>query len=212
LSLKNVMKILVPVALILITGCVQKVPLSVTNSLERYDIHCIYISRSSHSYWGSNHLPETDILAPGKTAEVMVTPGVYDVQVVDQDGDTYTLNDITIEGNGYEWMVTIDQIDQATTSVNTTGSCAVTIRNDLGNWDITGVWISQEYSQEWGDNHITGEILNPDDSYTAYVEEGTYDVYLEDEDGDTYTRWGISVGGQGYNWNVTLDDLDSSGG
>lgn len=199
-----------------LSGCFEKVPLSVTNGLEMYDIHVIYISRNSDNIWGTNHLPGTDILEPGKTAEVLVSPGIYDIQVTDQDGDTYTLNDVTIGDEGYNWTVTIAQIDPVQTAVsgsaNITGSCPVTFTNDLGSWDITGVYISPSDSDSWGDNHIQGEILYPGDTFTAYVESNTYDIYLEDEDGDTYTRWEVYIGNSGYQWEVTLSDIDSSGG
>ena len=213
------MKVSIPAAaivmsLLLAAGCFEKVPLSITNGLEIYDVHCVYISRTNDNVWGTNHLPGTDILEPGKTAEVMVVPGEYDIQVLDQDGDTYTLNDVQVGTDGFQWTVTIDQIDQESTTaaVHSTGECEVIITNDLSSWDIEGIWISRSDSDSWGDNHLQGETLYPGDTYTAYVEPGLYDIYLEDEDTDTYTKYGISIGTNGFNWNVTLDDLDSSGG
>ena len=201
------------VSLTLLSGCFEKVPLTVTNGLENYSIHIIYISRSTDSVWGTNHLPGTDILEPERTAEVMLTEGLYDIQVTDEDGDTYTLNDVKIGKEGYSWTVTIDQIDQVQTgSAGTPGSCPVALTNDLGSWDITGVYISPANSDSWGSNHINNEVLFPGDTYTAYVASDTYDIYLEDEDGDTYTRWDVYIGGAGYTWEVTLQDMDSSGG
>lgn len=203
-----------PVLLLLLTGCFEKVPLSVTNGLETYDIHVIYISRSSDSVWGTNHLPGTDILEPGRTAEVMVTTGLYDIQVIDQDGDTYTLNDVRIDEGGFNWTVTLDQMDAtnpAGGSSTAAGTCPVTLSNALGSWDITEIYISPSDSDSWGDEHLRGEILYPGDTYTAYVEPGNYDIYLMDHEGDTYTRWEIYVGNSGYQWNVTLGDLDSGG-
>lgn len=213
---RSITLLLAAVSMALVCGCFEKVPLSVTNGLGDYDIHVIYISRSTDDVWGTNHLPGTDILEPGRTAEVMVTAGVYDIQATDEDGDTYTLNDVKVDGDGFDWTVTIDQIDPVQVSSSggapISGSCPVTLTNDLGSWDITGVYISPSDSDSWGENHIQGEILYPGDTYTAYVEQNTYDIYLEDEDGDTYTRWGIYVGSNGYTWEITLSDLDSSGG
>jgi hypothetical protein len=210
--------VLLTAALILLfSGCFQKVPLSVTNGLERYNIHGIYISRSNDTVWGTNHLPGTDILTPGRTAEVMVIPGTYDLRVSDQDGDSYSLYDIRVGNDGFNWTVTIDQIDPPASSGTgadpaIAGSAPLLIRNDLGSWDITGVWISPADSDSWGNNHIEGEILRPGDTYTAYVRPAIYDIYLEDEDGDTYTRWEVLVDETGYTWNAALSDIDSSGG
>lgn len=211
---KSILAVTVVLSLLLAGGCFEKVPLSITNGLENYDIHCVYISRSNDSVWGTNHLPGTDILEPGKMAEVMVAPGTYDIQVMDQDGDTYTLNDIHVDDQGYQWTVTINQIDpeSATSAAQTAGECEVTITNDLSSWDIRGIWISPSDSDTWGDDHLQGELLYPGDTYTAYVQQDIYDIYLEDEDGDTYTKWGVGVGTSGFTWDVTLDDIDSSGG
>lgn len=213
---KILLRLLTIAILLFSTACIQKVPLVVTNGLLDYNIYCIYISRGTDDVWGSNHLPGTDILEPGKEAEVLVRPGVYDIQAVDQDGDTYTLRDIRIAGDGFNWTVTLGNIDDALASspsnLQHAGQSPLTIKNNLGSWDVHGIWISPSTGSEWGDNHLGDEILYQGDSYTAYVQPDTYDIYLEDEDGDTYTRWDVSVGQNGYSWDVTLDDIDSSGG
>ena len=211
--MKPVFFILSFLALFLSTGCAEKVPLSVTNGLESYNIYCVYISRGTDTVWGSNHLPGTDILEPGKTAEVLVVPGTYDIQATDEDGDTYTLRDVDVRPTGFSWTVTLEDIDSASSqSGANAGRCPVTVTNDLNNWDIHGIWISSSNGENWGSNHIDGEILYPGDTYTAYVEADTYDIYIEDEDGDTYTKYSIFIDGNGYTWDVSLNDIDSSGG
>ncbi len=150
MSRKTIFTVIALAAMLLAGGCFEKVPFTVTNELGSYDIHIVYISRSSDDVWGTNRLPGTDVLAPGRTAEVMVTPGTYDIQVTDEDGDTYTLNDVSIGSEGFDWTVTIEQIDAAAApQPMNTGSCPVIIKNDLGSWDITGVWISDTYSDSW---------------------------------------------------------------
>ncbi|PIE53077.1 hypothetical protein CSA37_02980 [Candidatus Fermentibacteria bacterium] len=204
---------LAAVVLLSLSGCYEKVPLKVTNGLEMYDIHCIYISRNSDDVWGTNHLPGTDILGPGRTAEILVLPGRYDIQAMDQDGDTYTLNDVQVPSDGFEWTVTIDQIDANTTTqaAASAGNCSIIITNDLGGWNIEGIWISSSESSSWGENYLQGEILYQGDSFTAFVQPDTYDIYLIDNDDDTYTRWGVTVTESGYDWKVTLSDLDGGG-
>ncbi len=213
---KTLFGILTSAIILFSTGCLEKVPLTVTNGLEHYDIHCVYISRGTDDVWGSNHLPGTDVLQPGKVAEVMVQPGVYDLQVMDEDGDTYTLREIRIGADGFEWTVTMESIDEtgspsSVTNLQNAGQCPITITNNLGSWDVYGVWISPSDGDGWGDNHLGEEILYQGDSYTAYVQSNTYDIYIEDEDGDTYTRWGVVVESDGYTWDVSLCDIDSGG-
>lgn len=197
--------------ILLLTSCLEKVPLSVTNGLENYDIQCIYISRGTDRVWGTNHLPVTDLLEPGKTAEVMVRPGVYDLQVIDEDGDTYTLMDISIGSDGFNWTVALADMDGKTSSTANilhAGQCPFTITNNLDNRNVNGIWISPSEGKDWGDNHLGGEILYPGDTYTAYVQSNTYDIYLEDLHGDTYTRRSTFVDMTGHTWNVRLSDSD----
>jgi hypothetical protein len=197
------------------TGCFDKVPLTVTNGLQDYNIHCIYISRDSDNLWGTNHLPGTDILEPDKSAEVMVAQGVYDIQVTDEDGDTYTIRGVTVGSDGFNWIVTLENLDQTTPStpanLQNAGPCPVVVTNSLGSWNITGIWISPAASESWGDNYLGAELLYPGDTYTANVQPGFYDIYLEDEDGDTYTRLDVEVTSIGYTWEAALSDLDSGG-
>ncbi len=194
-----------------LTGCLEKVPLSVTNGLENYHIQCIYISRGTDHVWGTNHLPGTDLLEPGKTAEVMVRPGVYDVQVIDEDGDTYTLMDIRVGSDGFNWTVALAQMDEKTSSTANllhAGQCPLTVTNDLSNRNVIGIWISLSNSKDRGDNYLGGEILYPGDTYTAYLQSSTYDIYLEDHHEDTYTRRSTFVDITGHTWNVRFSDSD----
>jgi len=199
---------LIPVICVaLLASCMEKAPLVITNGLENYDITCVYISRGTDSFWGTNHLPGVDILAPGHEAEVMVRPGVYDLQVTDEDGDTYTLQDIRIGANGFNWTVTMDGIDLAT-AVQYAGHCAVSVTNSLPDQNLDGIWLSPSTGGDWGSNHIDGEVLYPGDTYTAYVTADTYDIHVEDEFGKTYTRWDATVNSQGYTWQITIKDAD----
>jgi len=88
------------------------------------------------------------------------------------------------------------------------GTVPVKITNDLGSWDIRGIYISPSDNDSWGDNHLAGEILYPGDDVTINVPAGTYDIKVVDEDGDSYTLWGVEIGADGYQWAVTLADID----
>jgi len=82
----------------------------------------------------------------------------------------------------------------------------VTIANDLGAWDITEVYIDPA-GQPWTENLITATVV-PGDSVTLSIRSGTFDIRCVDEDGDTYTRREVVIGGEGYVWNVTLAHMD----
>lgn len=90
-----------------------------------------------------------------------------------------------------------------------TGSATVTLTNGLGNWTIYYAYVSPSSSSEWGEDALGSETLAPGGVLTVRVDPGTYDIMLQDEDGDTYTRYNVQVGSSGYSWEVTLADLDS---
>ena len=86
------------------------------------------------------------------------------------------------------------------------GNVPVKIINDLGAWNIEEVKIDLS-DQPWGENRIS-ETIEAGDDVTINVPVGTYDIMIVDEDGDTYTRWGQEIGTDGYEWAVTLSDID----
>ena len=86
------------------------------------------------------------------------------------------------------------------------GNVPVKITNDLGAWNIEEVLIDLS-ENPWGENLLT-ETLTPGDDETFMVAPGTYDIMLIDEDGDEYTRWEVEIGSGGYDWAVTLEDMN----
>ncbi len=210
----TILTVLAAVFMVFTTGCLKKIPLSVTNGLEDCSINCVYISRGWDSVWGSNHLPGTDVLEPGKTAEVMIQPGVYDLQVIDKNGDTYTLNDIRIGSDGFNWTVTVGDMDPITSSMSImdyAGQYPIAITNNLSQLEINGIWISPSYRDNRGNNHLQGEVLFPGDTYTIYVESAVYDIFIEDTKGNTYTRTERNITDlDGYSWNVSAAHADQN--
>ena len=72
---------------------------------------------------------------------------------------------------------------------------------------IDGIFM-REVIQPRRDDRLGADILTAESQITVWVDPGTYDMQVEDEDGDTYTLWGVEVGEDGYTWNVTLADMD----
>ena len=212
MSRTTILTVLAASFLILTTGCLEKTSLSVTNSLETCNITCVYISRGWNTVWGSNHLPGTDVLEPGQTAEVMVQPGVYDLQVIDENSDTYTLNDIRVGADGFNWTVTVSDMDLISSSVSImdyAGQCPIAITSNLNQLEINGIWISPSDHDDWGNNHLQGEVLFPGDTYTIYVQSASYDIFIEDTKGNTYTRRRRNVTElDGYSWSVSTSHAD----
>jgi len=293
-------------------------PVTIVNGLGSWDIFFVYVDPSS-APWGDDRLG-SDILQPGDEITVLVDPGTYDMRVEDEDGDTYTKWEIEVGANGYQWEVTLAEMDASppqslemtssersylsskhnelndiiqTSEFDTygfeaggpyhewleelenwrdrsgisvsaktiagelvqlatahaigdrsnaewldstitadlmthstdgggaslmpvpedytvgEGSAPVTFTNDLGGWDIYGVLIDPSTEPQWGEERLGAEyMLTGGQSVTVMVDPGTYDMQVIDEDEDTYMKWEVTVGEEGYDWSVTLSDLD----
>lgn len=189
--------------------------ITITNGLEDYDIYYIQIDPSD-SPWGDDRLGEDEILEPGESFTLEITEGTWDIMVTDEDLDTYTLWLVDIGPEGYEWNVTLDDMDSGWEEeeylepilIETgEGDAPVVITNNIGGYVIYFVYVSLS-EEAWGDDLLGMEILDQDDVITVWVDPGLYDIQVEDEDGDTYTLWEVEVGIDGYYWSVTLDDMD----
>ncbi len=96
-----------------------------------------------------------------------------------------------------------------TSGTSTGGNAPVTIYNDLGNWTIYYVYCSSSSDSNWGSDRLGSRTISPGDSFTFNVSSGdTYDIYCKDEDGDTYSLYGIWIGNDGFYWSVDLGDID----
>ncbi|MFO7627011.1 MAG: hypothetical protein R6V62_07125 [Candidatus Fermentibacteraceae bacterium] len=194
-------------ALLLLACCgAQKAPIGVMNKLEVEFIIAVQ-TRVPGGEWSSNQIESS--LRPGVSQSFMAAPGNLEIMATDNLGRTYILRDATLTAEGIVWEVTPDT--RAAADSPWAGDCAITITNDLGAWRITKVYCSPSDASEWGDNWITSPIP-ASESVTINVEPGTYDIRVEDNDGDTYTRWSVEVTPQGFNWSPTLQDIDASGG
>jgi len=226
MALKTTLALLTLLALV--AGCGEQTPqpapveqpetpaevdVTITNALGDYDIVSILVDPSDQP-WSENRLG-MEILAPGEEFTVKVLPGTWDIMITDEDYDTYTLWQVEIGEDGFAWDVILEDMDEVWTEENAEplrfdvgeGEAFVEITNGLEAWDIYYVYVDPSNSP-WGDDRLGSEIMLPGDVLTVHLEPGTYDLRCEDEEGDTYTLWGIEIGPDGYFWNVTLDDWD----
>ncbi len=92
----------------LFTGCGAQAPVKITNDLGAWNIEEVYVDPSSDP-WGENLI--TEIMVPGDEFTVNVSPGTYDLKVIDEDGDSYTLYLVEIPAEGFNWVIDLDGID-----------------------------------------------------------------------------------------------------
>ena len=179
-------------------------PITLTNNLVDYDMWYLYVdptgTEPTTEYMGSN------IVFPDEKITVWVEPGSYDIQVVDDTDSTYTYEAVAVsETAGADVSVKPEDIDE-TRPVPVPAT--VTVRNDLGSWDISYIYIDPS-DAPWSEDRLGARILMPGESFDVEITTGTWDMKAEDEDGDTYTLWTQEIGPEGFVWSVTLDQMDT---
>lgn len=185
-------------------GLSEDVTITVENGLGNWNVFYLYCSNSDDDSWGEDILGD-EILAPNESLTFTVQSGEwYDFLAEDEDGDSYVLFDEFIDGD-FTWVIDFDYMDMEEMPE---GDAEVTIYNDLGDWSIWYVYCDPT-SSDWTEDRLGSEVLHPGNEFTFYVPAGdSYDIKVEDEDGDSYTIWGVDIDESGYYWEVTLSDLD----
>lgn len=179
--------------------------IQITNNLGDYAIYWVNVVEAGGDlYWDSTEYCQSIIVYEGEVLNILIAPGTYDIMIEDVDGDTYTRYGVEINRESYAWNVALGDMDIADYAE---GTAPVTIHNGLGSWNIW--YIQCDLSTDaWGQDRLGSEILEAGSEFTFYVNPGTYDIRCEDEDGDTYTVWGVEIPATGYYWSVTLDQMD----
>jgi hypothetical protein len=76
----------------------------------RWEIHHVFLSPSDEQSWGEDQL-EDEILAPG---EVLTLTGIdcdlYDVKIVDQEGDACILEEVDLCEGQSVWKITDEDL------------------------------------------------------------------------------------------------------
>jgi hypothetical protein len=86
-------------------------PITIYNDLDSYDIWYIYASRSDSGSWGDDWLG-SEILYPGENWTFWVYgDDYYDIQIEDEDGDTYSLWEVWVDYDGFYWSVDLGDMD-----------------------------------------------------------------------------------------------------
>ncbi|MCD6588204.1 MAG: hypothetical protein J7K88_06610 [Candidatus Fermentibacteraceae bacterium] len=186
--------------------------LNITNDTGNYEFYYVYISPSSADSWGDDWLGSSETISPGNSRTFRLNNGEYDVQIEDEDGDTYIFWNVEVSGTVDMW-VDLDNLGEqdwgrAGSSASVGGTAPVTIENDLGSWTIWYVY-GDPSDSPWGEDRLGSDLLDPGESLTFYVPAGDYyDFKCEDEDGDVYTIWEVWVDSDGFYWSVDLSDMD----
>ena len=186
----------------------EEVTVTINNELGDWTLWYCYCSLSDDDGWGEDRFG-SDLVGPGESFSFDVESGYYyDIKVIDDEDDEYILWDVYVGYDGFVWDVTLSDMDNSNVVSGADGDAAITIYNGLGDWTIWYVY-GDPSDGAWGEDRLGSELLSAGEEFTFYVPAGnTYDFKVEDEDGDTYTLWGIDVDADGFYWEVELSDMD----
>jgi hypothetical protein len=164
-----------------------------------YMVYYVYISQTATDDWEEDIMGD-DVLPNGDSVRVRLSYSLnvtnrYDIRLEDEDGDTYTKWNVLITPDS-RIVFTISDLDNE--SQNQAANLPrVTIVNNTG-YMVYYLYISQTATDDWEEDVLGDSVLSSGESYRvrlAYPLNVTnrYDIRLEDEDGDTYTKWNVLI-------------------
>lgn len=135
------------------------------------DICYVHISPVSSDSWGDDWMGEDEVIAPGDERAFDVPGGVYDIAAFDC-GDAVVAT---------AWEVSED----VTLTPGDSGSVALRVVNESST-DICYLYIDPSSEDMWGEDWMGDmELILADGGIRAfYLEPDTYDVLVEDCDGE----------------------------
>jgi V8-like Glu-specific endopeptidase len=169
------------------------------NNRTGYTAFYVYISPSSSDTWGADFLGE-DVLRNGQVLTVRSLPsagtsGLYDIRLVDEDNDTYTKRSIRLSQD-QTVEFTLNDLDRRPDRSDN-GLPLVSIVNNTG-YTVYYVYISPTSTDDWEADVLGDDVLLDGTSVSVRLEyplniANRYDIRLEDSDGDTYTKWNVTI-------------------
>lgn len=195
--------LLVPIAFLFVGADNDLVNFTIYNN-SGYSIYYVYISSSSSDSWGDDRLGEGEVLSNGESFTTLLYPSTYDLKLVDEDDDECINRGIDINRD-VDWRISNEEwldctgygsASGSSSSSSTTtvgrGSLSFTITNN-SQWSVYYLRMSKSSSSEWGDDLLGDEVLSSGESIVIKVNPGTYDIKMEDEDGDECIQMGFKI-------------------
>lgn len=87
------------------------------------------------------------------------------------------------------------------------GSCRLMVRNGLEGADVYYIFVSPSVSDDWGPDALGNRVILPGAVCTLHVYSDTYDLMAIDAADNAYVKWGVSIGNDGYGWDINRSDL-----
>jgi hypothetical protein len=203
--MKKVLFTVLAVALLVVAGCDKTVPVTVLNSLGDWDVSAVYIYSATQASRGEDLLLAD--LAPDSSAIFRVLPGAYNILVLDEDGDCYIYNNVTIPAEGYKVEVTLDSLDSSNYNVGD-GHYPLVVTNTMTDYNVWYLYVDAVGATPTTEYMGSG-ILFTGETVTVWLEPGNYQVQAVDDTDATYTYESVTVSETGGTLAITDADIDT---
>jgi len=158
-----------------------------------------------------------EAMLPDAKVELQLAHGSYTLNATDEEGHRYRVaftvaaEAMTVKidfVNSLGFDDTIEVLDGVYWSGS--GDGLIRIVNNLGDYPLYWVSVVEAGGDLYwdADEYCQSIIVYGGEELNILIAPGTYDIQIEDIDGDTYTRYGIEVTRDAYHWEVGLGDMD----
>ena len=177
-----------------------------------YVIYYVYISPATSTSWGTDRLGSS-VLINGQNLSInsldLSSNNLYDIMLIDEDNDTYTMRNISLSPN-QTIEFTLSDIDRGTaTNYSSMTNSFITIENRTG-YTVWYLYVSPTSSTSWGADLLGDDVLLSGHSIRVPLpqnQNNQFDIRLIDNEADTYTKSNIRIM-PNQRIEFTLRDLD----
>ena len=166
-----------------------------------YTFTHLFVSPTTSAVWGDDVLGN-QVLASGASFSVtlpysLTTIDTYDIMAVDTDVDGYIKWNVRVAAGDRIVLTMSDFVG----SVQGQTLPQITVVNNTG-YPFVRLYVSPTASDVWG-NNVLGDRVLPSGSQIAVTlphpinVTNTYDIMAVDTDGDSYTKWNVTVSPNG---------------
>ena len=152
----------------------------------------VNVSPAKSTVWGDDRLNSNQALLNGKAFPVSIPdPGNYNIRLVDDKGNAYIKNNVTVNDDIKVEITNKDIYDKAPSGP------PVNIVNNTEN-PVSSIYICPAFDNIWGKNRLTSNQLGKGQSVSLLLplplkETNLYNIMLVDTKGNTYTKKNVTV-------------------
>jgi len=161
----------------------------------------LYVSPTTSDVWGTSVLG-SQVLASGDSFTVTLpyplsTIDTYDIMAVDTDVDAYIKWNVRVAAGDRIVFSMSDFVGPAQRQTQS----QITVVNNTG-YPFVRLYVSPTVSDVWGANVLGSHVLQSGSNVVVNLPLpinviNTYDIRAVDTDGDSYTKWNVTVSPNG---------------